>query len=66
VASLIMPSESMWQLAAHHMQPPLMSQLQITPFSPASVPSPAMVMWTAGYVVVALLVALVQFSRRSL
>ena len=66
VASLIMPSESMWQLAAHHMQPPLMSQLQITPFSPASVPSPAMVMWTGGYVVVALIVALIQFSRRSL
>jgi ABC-type transport system involved in multi-copper enzyme maturation permease subunit len=66
VASLIMPSEAMWQLAAHHMQPPLMSQLQMTPFSPASVPSPAMVMWAAGYVVVALVAALVQFSRRSL
>jgi ABC-type transport system involved in multi-copper enzyme maturation permease subunit len=66
VASLIMPSESMWQLAAHHMQPVLMSQLQLTPFSPASVPSPAMVAWTGGYVVVALIAALIQFSRRSL
>lgn len=66
VASLIMPSESLWQLAAHHMQPKIMSQLQLTPFSPASVPSPAMVMWAGGYLVVALLVAIVQFRRRPL
>lgn len=66
VASLIMPSESLWQLAAHHMQPAIMSQLQLTPFSPASVPSPAMVMWAGGYVVVGLLVAIAQFRRRPL
>jgi ABC-type transport system involved in multi-copper enzyme maturation permease subunit len=66
VVSLIMPSESLWQLAAHGMQPPIMSQLQLTPFSPASVPSPAMVGWAAGYVVVTLALALVQFQRRPL
>ena len=66
VASLIMPSESLWQLAAHHMQPTIMSQLQLTPFSPASVPSPAMVVWAGGYLVVALLVAIVQLNRRAL
>jgi ABC-2 type transport system permease protein len=66
VVSLIMPSESLWQLAAHHMQPPMMSQLQLTPFSPASVPSPAMVGWAAGYAAVGLAVALRQFQRRPL
>ena len=43
LASLIMPSESLWQLAAHHMQPGIMRDLGLTPFSPVSVPSPAMV-----------------------
>jgi len=66
IASLIMPSESMWQLAAYHMQPGMMRELSITPFSPASVPTPAMVVWTVGYVLVALCVALLGFRRRPL
>jgi len=66
VASLIMPTEAMWQLAAHHMQPAIMRDLAITPFSPASVPSGAMVAWAAGYAVVALLVAVRSFHRRPL
>ena len=66
VASLIMPSESMWQLAAHHMQPRLMADLHLTPFSPASVPSSAMVMWAVGYTLVALVAALQGFRRRPL
>ena len=66
IVSLFMPSESLWQLAAHGMQPPIMSQLQLTPFSPASVPSPAMVTWAAGYIAVMLVVALSQFQRRPL
>ena len=66
VASLVMPSESMWQLAASRMQPAMMRELHVTPFSPASVPSTAMVVWTAGYVAVVLLLALRQFRRRAL
>ncbi len=66
IASLIMPSESMWQLAAHHMQPPLMRDLQLSPFSPGSVPTPAMVWWAAGYIVVAVAIAVRQFRRRAL
>lgn len=66
VASLIMPSEAMWQLAAHHMQPAIMRDLHLTPFSPASVPSAAMVAWAVGYLVIALLVALGQFRKRAL
>jgi len=66
VASLIMPTESLWQLAAHHMQPAIMSQLQLTPFSPASVPSPAMVGWAAGYAAVVLLAGVIAFRKRAL
>jgi ABC-type transport system involved in multi-copper enzyme maturation permease subunit len=66
VASLLMPTEAMWQLAAHHMQPPIMRDLALTPFSPASVPSAAMVAWTAGYAAVMLMLALRGFSRRPL
>ncbi len=66
IASLIMPSESMWQFAAWHMQPGIMRELALTPFSPASVPTPAMVVWTVGYLLVVLLLALVGFRRRPL
>jgi len=65
-ASLLVPSESLWQLAAHHMQPPLMRDLAATPFSPASVPSPAMVAWAGGYALAVLCVALRLFRTRSL
>ena|SRR5437870_11137511 len=66
VASLLVPSESLWQLAAYHMQPPLMRDLHLTPFSPASVPSGNMVLWAAGYTAIALGIALWQFRARNL
>jgi ABC-type transport system involved in multi-copper enzyme maturation permease subunit len=66
IASLILPSEAMWQLASWHMQPPIMRDLQLTPFSPASVPSTAMIGWAAGYIAVVLLIGLRQFSKRPL
>jgi ABC-2 type transport system permease protein len=65
-ASLLVPSESLWQLAAYHMQPPLMRDLTLTPFSPASVPSPAMVVWAVLHVVTVLGLALLLFRRRNL
>ena len=65
-ASLLVPSESLWQLAAHQMQPPLVRDLGMGPFSPHSVPSPAMVVWAGGYVVVTLAAALLSFRRRDL
>jgi Cu-processing system permease protein len=65
-ASLVMPTEALWQLAAWHMQPPLMRELQLTPFSPASVPNGLMVLWAVGYVGVALASALVAFRKRDL
>lgn len=66
VASLIMPSEAMWQLAASKMQPSILSELSSTPFSPASVPSAAMVVWAAGYILVSLAVAIRWFGKRAL
>jgi hypothetical protein len=66
VASLIMPAEALWQRAAWLMQPTIMRELQATPFSPASVPSAAMVWWAAGYIVVALLIAVRGFAKRGL
>ncbi len=66
VASLLMPSESLWQLVAYNMQPPLVRDLQMTPFFVASVPSTSMVLWTAGYILLALAFAVYQFHRRIL
>jgi ABC-type transport system involved in multi-copper enzyme maturation permease subunit len=66
LASLIVPSESLWQLASYNMQPPLMRDISLTPFSPASVPSSAMIAWAAGYVLVTLGIALWSFSKRDL
>ena len=66
VASLILPSEALWQRAAYHMQPSIMRELSLTPFSPASLPSEAMVWWAVGYIVVALVLAVRGFGRRAL
>lgn len=66
IASLIMPAESLWQRAAWMMQPTIMRELGNSPFSPVSVPSPAMVWWAAGYIVVAVAIAVRGFNRRGL
>lgn len=66
VASLLVPTESMWLLAAHLMQPKILTQLHATPFSLAAVPSPAMVVWAAGWALAMVLIAIRSFSRRPL
>lgn len=66
IASLLLPSEALWQRASWHMQPPVMRDLELTPFSPVSVPSDAMIVWAAAYIVVAILIGLRQFSKRPL
>ena len=66
VASLIMPSEALWQRASYHMQPSIMRELVMTPFSPASLPSMAMVWWAWGYILVALLIGVRGFGKRAL
>ena len=64
--SLLVPSESLWQLASHHMQPPIVRDINLTPFSPASVPSPAMVVWAVCYVLLVLALATRLFRTRDL
>jgi Cu-processing system permease protein len=66
LASLIVPSESLWQLAAYHMQHPIMRDLHMSPFSPASVPSAAMIGWAFAYLLATLSLTLVLFRRRDL
>jgi ABC-type transport system involved in multi-copper enzyme maturation permease subunit len=66
VSSLLMPSESLWNLAAYQMQPTIMRELTATPFSPVAVPSVAIVWWSVGYIVVALWLGLRVFRRRAL
>jgi Cu-processing system permease protein len=64
--SLVSPTDALWRLAAYQLLPPVMSQLQLTPFSSVSVPSPAMVGWALGYITVVLLAALRNFEKRPL
>lgn len=66
VASLIMPSEALWQLAASQMQPAILRDLGQSPFSPVSIPSVAMIWWAAGYVGLALALGVRWFGRRPL
>lgn len=66
VASLIMPTEALWQRAAYFMQPSIMRDLHLTPFSPASLPSEAMVWWAVGYALVALGLGIRGFAKRAL
>ena len=66
VASLLMPGEALWQLAASHMQPSILKELGGSPFSPISVPSNAMVVWGLGYVVVVLALGVRSFEKRAL
>jgi ABC-2 type transport system permease protein len=66
VASLIMPSESLWRRAAFEMQSPLVGALNFSPFSNASVPSGAMVIYAALYLTAALAWAIRRFGRRDL
>lgn len=68
VASLLMPSEAMWKRAAYLLQPPFLRELglEATPFGAASAPSPAMVIYTVGYVAIALWIAVRWFGKRDL
>jgi len=66
VASLIMPTEALWQRAAYHMQPTVMRDLHLTPFSPASLPTVATVWWAAAYALIALFLGVQGFRRRAL
>jgi Cu-processing system permease protein len=64
--SLVSPTDALWRLATYQLLPPLMRDLQLTPFSSASVPSVAMVLWAVGFVIIVLWFALRKFQHRPL
>jgi ABC-type transport system involved in multi-copper enzyme maturation permease subunit len=66
VTSLVLPVEALWRRAAFLMQPPFLRDLPVTPFSPVSVPSPAMLLYAAIYSLVMFGLAVRVFSRRDL
>jgi Cu-processing system permease protein len=65
ITSLLMPVEALWRRTAYLLQPPL-GQGMPTPFSAASVPSAAMVVYAAVYALIALALAVRAFGRRDL
>ena len=64
--SLVSPTDALWRLALHILQPPVMAQIAGNPFSSGSVPSSAMVWWAVAYVAAALLITVRAFRRRPL
>jgi ABC-2 type transport system permease protein len=64
--SLVSPADAMWRRAAYELQPGAMRGLQVTPFVTGSVPSGAMIVWTIGFVIATLGLALYLFRRRAL
>jgi len=66
VASVIMPSESLWRRAAYEMQSQVAGAMHMTPFGSESVPSRAMIIYAGVYLAVALALAVLRFSSRDL
>lgn len=66
VVSLLVPAEAMWKRAAYLMQPSFVREFGMSPFGAGSVPSPAMVAYALGYVLVILAAAVRLFQRRDL
>lgn len=64
--SLASPTDALWRLAMHVLEPPVMAQVMLTPFTPVSVPSVAMVWWAVGFAVAALWLAVRGFETRPL
>jgi len=66
LASLIIPSESLWRRAAYEMQTPLSGAIGGNPFGAISVPSALMVIYAFLYLMAALALAIRIFKGRDL
>ncbi len=64
--SLGSPTDVLWRLAIHVLEPPAMSAVVMAPYTPLSVPSAAMVWWAVGFAVAALWMAVRRFEARPL
>jgi hypothetical protein len=65
LVSLVSPADSMWRLAAHHMEPEILRSTGVLALG-ASVPSPLMVWWAVGFTFLTLIFAIHAFRRRAL
>ncbi|GAA5514126.1 hypothetical protein Dcar01_02878 [Deinococcus carri] len=71
VANTLMPTNALWLGASYHLQPDVLRQLgEVTrganPFFGGAPTPPAMIIWAAVYALLAVLLAMWQFSRRDL
>lgn len=66
VASLIMPSETMWRVASDLMQPLIIRRVEMPLINLYSQPSSAMIVYTGLYMAVLIALALRRFSQRDL
>ncbi len=66
VASLIMPSETMWRMASDLMQPLIIRRVEMPLINLYSQPSSAMIIYTGLYMAVLIVLALRRFSQRDL
>jgi ABC-type transport system involved in multi-copper enzyme maturation permease subunit len=66
ISSLIMPSEALWRRAAFEMQSAFAGGLMVTPFNTFSVPSPAMIVYSAFYLIGLVVLTLRFFLKRDL
>lgn len=64
--SLASPADAMYRRAAHELQPFSALGIQLTPFTPLSVPSVAMIVWALAFVLATLLLAIRTFRHRPL
>jgi Cu-processing system permease protein len=64
--SLVVPTDALWRLAMYVLQPPVMSRIQLGPFSSGAVPSMAMVWWAVVYALAVFGIAARWFQRRAL
>ncbi len=65
LVSLVSPIDSMWRLAAHHMEPEIARATGMLALG-ATVPSPLMVWWAIGFTLLVLTFAIRSFRRRGL
>jgi ABC-type transport system involved in multi-copper enzyme maturation permease subunit len=66
IASLIMPSETLWRRAAFEVQSPLATAIQVSPFSGASVPSAAMVAYAGIFTCLVMALAVRNLTARDI
>jgi len=64
--SLLSPTDALWRRALYLLEPPMMSQVSMSPLSRVSVPSVAMIWWAVAFAVGALALSAIWFEKRAL